>query len=131
MVELRAALIARFRLTLSTAFAGGLLTLCVAASTASALPPIRECGDFVPTAQLMARGPATGAFTRHLASRPSPTSRPVWCGVRTRVNCPLYMARHWRKRRYQGLTCHVHVYYELTDECCTNGSQVIHSQGGD
>ena len=131
MAHLRAVLMTRPRLTVSTAFAGVLLTLCGAVPTASALPPIRECGDFVPT------GIAHGVWTGYWSFHPAPGFTPIYNLTTRVVRCPyarqfsFHMDRHWRKRHYQGFTCQVHVYYELIDERCTNGGKVIHWHGGD
>ena len=94
-----------------------------------ALPPIKECGNFIPTG--MAGETWTGYWTyRHIPGFTpvtNLTTRVVGCSAARPFS--LHVSRKG-SRRYQGFTCRWIHHYESYDVRCTNGGRVIHWQGG-
>ena len=102
----------RLRLALSTTFVAILLAACVGVPSALALPPIRECGNFVYTG--FAHGRAIGYWTYTTIPGYTPvynlTTRIVRCAYARPFS--LDMAGYWfGTRHYQGFTCINHPFY--------------------
>jgi hypothetical protein len=110
-----------------TLVAASPVMLGLALPTASAWPPIKECGDFVQTG--FAHGRPAGYWTYRTVHGYTPvanlTTRVVQCSYARSFS----LTRHGG--RWQGFTCRSRTFYgEDWDVRCTKGNQVIHWQGG-